>query len=160
MTAGQLTDIKLFSLWQPWASFMELGYKRNETRSWSTAYRGLIAIHAAKTKKALLDADDILERAGFDMSEHITTGGRNLWPLGKIVCVVRLVDCVKTEAVRDSLTRQERAMGDYSDGRFAWMTTDLLSLEPGIPFRGVQGLKPLSPEGVKAIRERLPKLVV
>jgi hypothetical protein len=159
MTAGQLSGIKLFSLWQPWASFMELGYKRNETRSWSTGYRGLIAIHAAKNKTALLDADDILEAAGFDMRESTTVGG-STWPLGEIVCVVRLVDCVKTEAIRDSLTRQERAMGDYSDGRFAWVTTDLHKIEPGIPFRGVQGLKPLSPEGMQAIRERLPQLVL
>jgi hypothetical protein len=43
------TTIKAISLWQPWASLMALGLKRHETRHWPTAYRGPIAIHAAKT---------------------------------------------------------------------------------------------------------------
>ena len=40
--------MKAISLWQPWASAMALGLKRNETRSWETLVRGPIAIHAAK----------------------------------------------------------------------------------------------------------------
>jgi hypothetical protein len=36
------------SLWQPWATAIALGSKRIETRPWATAYRGPLAIHAAK----------------------------------------------------------------------------------------------------------------
>lgn len=41
--------MKAISLWQPWASLVPAGAKPVETRSWSTSYRGPLAIHAAKT---------------------------------------------------------------------------------------------------------------
>jgi hypothetical protein len=40
--------VKALSLWQPWASLVALGVKTIETRSWSTSYRGPLAIHAAR----------------------------------------------------------------------------------------------------------------
>ena len=40
--------MKALTLTQPWASLVAIGAKRIETRSWSTPYRGLLAIHAAK----------------------------------------------------------------------------------------------------------------
>jgi len=40
--------IKAISLWQPWASAMALGFKKNETRHWATKYRGPLLIHAAQ----------------------------------------------------------------------------------------------------------------
>jgi hypothetical protein len=40
--------MKAISLWQPWASAIALGWKKNETRHWSTDYRGPLLIHAAK----------------------------------------------------------------------------------------------------------------
>lgn len=146
--------MKILSLWQPWATFMAIGHKRNETRSWPTSYRGLLAIHAAKNTSALEDADDILSEAGFDMEGRTTVGGTK-WPLGKIVAVVRLVDCVRTEDIRDRLTKCERAMGDYSDGRFAWVTEDLKKLDP-IPWRGMQGLKPMTLDGLSQIAKQHP----
>lgn len=39
--------MKAITLWQPWASFIAIGAKRIETRSWSTSYRGPLAIHAS-----------------------------------------------------------------------------------------------------------------
>lgn len=148
--------MRTLSLWQPWASFMALGYKLNETRSWSTSYRGPLVIHAAKNTKALEEADEILEDAGFDMSARTTIGGTK-WPLGEILAVVTLVDCVPTEKIRDNLTQCEKAMGNYSDGRFAWMMTDRQRIYPGIPFRGLQGLKPISTEGLRLVTARITK---
>src|SRR5258708_5270609 len=42
--------VKALTLWQPWASLIAVGAKTIETRSWSTSYRGPLAIHAAKRK--------------------------------------------------------------------------------------------------------------
>lgn len=42
--------MKTLSLWQPWASLVALGIKTIETRSWSTKYRGPLAIHAARRR--------------------------------------------------------------------------------------------------------------
>jgi len=39
--------VKALTLHQPWASLIAVGAKRIETRSWSTSYRGPLAIHAA-----------------------------------------------------------------------------------------------------------------
>ncbi len=41
-------DRKALTLHQPWASLIALGVKSIETRSWSTSYRGPLAIHAGK----------------------------------------------------------------------------------------------------------------
>lgn len=41
--------MKALTLHQPWASLIALGVKTIETRSWSTSYRGPLAIHAAAT---------------------------------------------------------------------------------------------------------------
>src|SRR3990167_3828953 len=40
--------MKAITLTQPWATLVALGHKRIETRSWTTSYRGPLAIHAAK----------------------------------------------------------------------------------------------------------------
>jgi hypothetical protein len=40
--------MKIFTLWQPWATFIALNLKQFETRHWGTSYRGKLAIHAAK----------------------------------------------------------------------------------------------------------------
>lgn len=36
------------TLRQPWASLVAIGVKQVETRSWTTAYRGPLAIHSSK----------------------------------------------------------------------------------------------------------------
>ena len=42
--------MKAISLWNPWAALIRCGAKTIETRSWSTQYRGQLAIHAAKKR--------------------------------------------------------------------------------------------------------------
>jgi hypothetical protein len=48
-------EYRVLSLWQPWASLVALGVKTIETRSWSTKYRGPLAIHAAARKPTKAD---------------------------------------------------------------------------------------------------------
>lgn len=45
--------MKALSLWEPWATLFALGIKGPETRSWSTNYRGPMAIAAAKTMRGI-----------------------------------------------------------------------------------------------------------
>ena len=40
--------MKALTLTQPWATLVAMGAKRIETRSWTTNYRGPLAIHAGK----------------------------------------------------------------------------------------------------------------
>ncbi len=49
--------MKALTIRQPWASLIAAGVKTIETRSWSTRYRGPLAIHAGKHKPQR-DPDD------------------------------------------------------------------------------------------------------
>lgn len=156
--------MKVLTLTQPWATLAAIGAKRIETRDWRTSYRGPLAIHAAKGlgtggmeglhhrcyhNKAFFDA---LMAAGYYEFNH-SSCLRPL-PLGAIVAVCELRDCriigvelngIPTIAADDMLTRtpimgNERAFGDYSAGRFAWLLANVRALPEPIPAKGALGL--------------------
>jgi hypothetical protein len=90
--------MKALTLYQPWASLVAAGAKTIETRSWSTTYRGRLAIHAGarpvKASDGSLDlwreqtqAHVLNEQLGFD-------DPRGPLPLGAIVATCKLVDVV------------------------------------------------------------------
>src|SRR5690348_6608283 len=85
--------MKALTLTQPWASLVAIGAKRIETRSWSTSYRGPLAIHAAK---------------GFPKSAQEFTqvppvsvlfGRHYEYPRGVVLATCRLVNCVPTQTL-------------------------------------------------------------
>jgi hypothetical protein len=143
--------MKALTLTQPWASLMELGEKEIETRSWYTGYRGPLVIHAAKgfPKWARETADEE------DEFRHALGGltSRDL-PLSQGLCVVELLACVKTtelhkiEAVLGrKMHPHEETFGDYSDGRFAWVTRYLRHIKSDQLVKGALGLWEW-PEGI------------
>lgn len=140
--------MKIISLWEPWMTFMLRGYKKWETRSWAPSYRGPIALHAAKTRECLDDAGFKLTEAGikasiFDPDPPGFPQKPEDWPLGCIVAVATLKDCISTEKATPSA--QEKALGDYSPERFAWVFENFRLVKP-LAFRGMQGLKDLPAE--------------
>lgn len=116
------TTIKAISLWQPWATAMARRDKAIETRSWPTSHRGWLAIHAAKRRP------DNVPRLFGEV------------PLGAVVCIAWMTDCVRTEKLHVSATEEE--WGDYAPGRFGWITDPycLIDLPTPIALRGHQGL--------------------
>lgn len=132
--------MKIITLWEPWASLIAKGYKKWETRSWPTPYRGWVAIHAGKNAKYIEELCFLLVQAGWKKSIFDPDPFPANWPFGCIVAAVDLVDCVPTEKANPS--RQERAFGDYSPGRFAWIFREVRPTKP-LPFRGIPGLKDL-----------------
>lgn len=123
--------MKAVSLWQPWASAIALGLKTIETRGWYTAYRGPLAIHAAK--RWTMD-----QRAFF--MRYCTTGWPDPLPLGSIVAVCVLQDCRPTRDLIVDATQQDREWGNFDTGRYGWVLTDVVRLEKPIPYRGAQQL--------------------
>ncbi len=113
--------MKCISLWQPWASHIAFGNKKIETRSWSTGYRGPLLIHAAKRTDECSDSQ------------------KQALPFGAIVCLVDLVDCRRTEDLRDSISEQEHDLGNYGDGRFGWVMANVRMLATPLPYKGAQG---------------------
>lgn len=150
--------MRVISLTQPWSSLMAWDEKRFETRDWQTSYRGPLAIHASKgfppdcrslcyeepflsVLKRHIDGEFIISLKG--------TGPTTL-PLGQILCVVDLIDCIPTapEGHPKRLTRvpsappaeHEPHFGNYAAGRFVWVTKDVRRLRWPIAAKGALGL--------------------
>lgn len=136
--------MKALTLYEPWASLVAFGHKANETRSWKAPHSAIgqrIAIHAAKTAEHCLLIGPLSKRAGWTEDEfhsHLISVGTD--PYGKILAVATLEACRRVEEVRDVLSDQERAFGDYSNGRFAWILRDVARLQGPLTIRGMQGL--------------------
>lgn len=124
--------MKVITLWQPWASFVADGEKKIETRSFQTKHRGLLAIHAAKTKIGFTQFAN-----GEKFSKAVIAPEK--FPFGKIICVVSLSNVCRTEEIRKSLSSLELALGNYENGRFAWQLKLIHKFKMPIPEVGKQG---------------------
>jgi activating signal cointegrator 1 len=98
--------MKAISLTQPWATLIAIGAKRIETRSFSTSYRGPIAIHAAKGLGPVGGMRGLVEQcqaprfhqAFIDADLPSLFGNHeNPFPLGAIVATANLVHCLSTK---------------------------------------------------------------
>lgn len=129
--------MKAISLWEPWASLIAVGAKRFETRSWATNYRGPLLICAAKGGLSRRDLLDFLE----DLKEEHKIDFRiEDLSFGKAVCVVNLVDCIKTNTMTAAQIGTDAPFGDFSPGRFAWKLENIWKFNQPFPVRGAQGL--------------------
>lgn len=147
--------MKAISLWNPWATLIALGAKTIETRSWSTSYRGEIAIHVAACYSQQLRAI----AAGEPFYTALRPGGVYIDPagvLGMVIATCRLVDCLPIHASGigggiwlDKLPKEpERSFGDYRPGRFAWILADVKRLAEPVPARGRQRMWNWTPKEV------------
>lgn len=150
-------SIRCLSLHQPWASLMKLRAKRWETRDWRAEWRGLIAIHAAKSEKSMgIARENAYFRSALSEIQH---------PFGKILGVGRLADVIPTErwlrtvfAARPTAEAGEYQFGNYNPERFAWSIPEFQSLPEDIHFSAQQGLFPLPQDAIDALTSQLPNL--
>lgn len=138
--------MKALSLVQPWATLVAIGAKRIETRSWSTSYRGPIAIHASKSFPGDVQClvrempyRKYLEQAGFGQPWQL--------PRGQVIATCRLVDVLPTcrgaepcPAWMPSQDSDEWRFGEYSDRRFGWILEDVKILAEPVAAKGSLGL--------------------
>jgi hypothetical protein len=131
--------VKALSVMQPWASLIACGAKRYETRSWATSYRGPLAIHASAgfPRGARARLDDAAFALALARGGYPSAGAL---PLGRVVAVAVLADCVPTVPLVDGLDSEERAFGDYAPGRWAWRLEGVRALPAPVPARGRLGL--------------------
>lgn len=138
--------MRALSLVQPWASLVAFGEKRIESRSWGTAYRGPMAIHAAKG----LSRDD-RDFAATDpaIQEALARHGATLddLPRGAVIATARLIDVLSTNGPAVDLALDsgeyppdEEAFGDYGPDRFAWLLVDVTALPVPVAAKGSLGL--------------------
>ncbi|MEK3874956.1 ASCH domain-containing protein [Paenibacillus sp. FSL M7-0420] len=129
--------MKILTIRQPWATLIALGEKQIETRTWRTAHRGELAIHAGmQVNKAICRTEpyqSLLARYGYTAD--------NL-PTGKIIAVSRIADCCE---VTPELAQQgwpggnEYVFGNYAEGRYAWKLEEVVPLVHPIPAKGRLG---------------------
>jgi hypothetical protein len=144
--------MKTLTLTQPWASLVAAGMKKWETRSWSTKYRGPLAIHAAKGYPRdarqfafQLFFHSLKDGSGFDPKHPLLSRGfaealiaSEHLPRGVVLCTCMLIDCIPTDNAAP--TNQEEYLGDYGPGRFAWRLDNVQRLPDHVPARGRLGL--------------------
>jgi len=125
--------MKALTISQPYASLIASGEKWIENRTWSTRYRGPLAIHAGRGTQ-YLSRDELAD-----------------YPTGAIVAVGRLAACVRYRRGDDVLARDaplcgsRRTWGElvahpYTEGPWCWVIEDVVRLARPIPCRGQVGL--------------------
>jgi len=79
--------VKVLTVRQPWAWAIIFAGKDVENRSWTSTYRGPVAIHAGRRFDEP-GAGQVLATTGFDVPDHVRTD------TGLIIGVVDLIDVV------------------------------------------------------------------
>jgi len=145
--------MKAITVHQPHATLIALGEKGNETRSWTTKYRGPLAIHAGKKVYK-----DLCEQEPFKsvLAKHGYTAD-NL-PTGCVVAIANLADClpIHLDHTGDAVLLDHKGspvhwigngsnefhFGFYDNGRFAWQLKDINQIpkECQVPVKGQQRL--------------------
>ena len=173
--------MKALTLTQPWATLVALGEKRIETRSWSTSYRGRLAIHAAKGLGPVGGKDGLRRLVNQEPFKSALrsfpgfwgeTGGvsRPVLPLGAVVAVVNLRGCVSGDLApaaqtliddgRDAVAQRfaeaprEEEFGFYGPGRFAWLLDDIRPIAP-VDESGELGLWDLRPAALRDVQAQI-----
>jgi hypothetical protein len=114
--------MKALTICQPWAhAILHLG-KTVENRTWATAYRGPLVIHAGKSRKYLGDR----------LNDGSPTPPESAMSFGAIVGVVQLVNCLPV--------RQVDPGNVWAEGPWCWLLADPRPLAQPVPYRGQMGL--------------------
>lgn len=120
--------MKAFTVYQPYAYAILTGLKEYETRPRRTNIRGRVAVHAARGNPKFVSM-----AAAMALPEQI-----KLY-FGAVLGTVEIVDCLPVEEVIGTLTERERALGDYSKGRWAWVLKNPVMFDTPVPAKGKQG---------------------
>ena len=125
--------MKALTVRQPFATLLVAGVKRYETRTMMTRHRGLLAIHAGLGKgripEGVTHKDDLVIHQGV------------AWPAprGYVLGTVVVVDCVPTDYLHD-LDDEQRELGNFAPGRFAWVVEHPRLFGEPIPATGKLGM--------------------
>lgn len=128
--------MKAITIKQPFASLITAGLKEYEFRTWKTAYRGELLIHAGKS----VDAEAMKRFAGYGLT----------FPAGCIIAKATLTECVRvTEDFREELRQKN---GPVYAG-----TTEAADWEGyGFRLENVQRLEPVYVNGMLGLWEYDP----
>jgi hypothetical protein len=125
--------IRVLSIRQPWASMLMLGFKSSEIRTMPTHIRGLVAIHASKSKPSQKEVD-WLRSYGYNVSTTLSKG--------VILGTISLTGCTKIESKGHFRSTVDAHMNNpdwYKDGLYAWEMEDPKLLDIPIEYTPLRG---------------------
>lgn len=125
--------MKVLSIKEPYATLLMKKIKHIETRSWKTNYRGEIYIHVSgKILEKQAKQNKVIQNLIRDISMNY----------GYIICKGNLVDCIymdKEYIEKIKKDKKEYLLGDYQEGRYAWIIKDIKEIKP-IKAKGQLGI--------------------
>lgn len=151
---------RCLSVRRPWAPLITLGYKGVENRSWHTAYRGRIAIHASNGDELaayqrwlyegdaaddthgpiLCDATQLAEFRKYMRGQH--GPALNELRVGPgIIGTVEIIDVVDMTASDDAYTRIPNESDGYSLPPWCWYTGGSFAWVLANPVAFIQPIK-------------------
>ena len=125
--------IKCLSIRQPWATWIMLGKKNIETRSWKCSHTGPLLIHAGLNDSAMRSREcrNIMLDYGLVHESY---------PVGVILGAVTMKGCYPVSAYLPNLRKRELEMGDYSAGRYGWLLEVKNVFKSPVKYTGKLGL--------------------
>ena len=138
--------MKVISIIQPWATLIALVEKKFETRSWRTNHTGKLAIYSSKKiDRSAFSREPIVQT----LINHGIVTLENL-PTGKILATCKLEGCFEViENKGDSALLGNEAyiasgieyhLGDFNEGRYGWLFSNVNVLNEPIQAKGQLGL--------------------
>jgi hypothetical protein len=138
--------MKALTVLQPYAELIADGEKTVENRSWPTNHRGLLLIHAGKSK-AFVGQDTPLPTLPRKMD------------YGAIVAICELVDCVHYTPGRGGVKPPSdyRWLETYvyAEGSQCWILDNIRRLPHVVPCNGQQGLWEVNGELLALVEKQL-----
>ncbi len=130
--------MKCLTVHQPWAALLMLGARLDHVRDWMPAFRGRLAVHAARRfapeDQLLCEREpirSILRQAGLSRLDL---------PRGAILGTAHLSEVIPRAVFeRERLPLFEPAAVP-GDGQYVWHFTDPVRLPRPVPWRGQLGL--------------------
>lgn len=125
--------MKALTICQPYAELIARGDKRVENRTWPTSYRGLMYIHAGKSREWLADEaeqsdDDPQANYGIPIADMA---------FGQVIAVAHLIDCVPIETGAKKYPWMDNHV--HAEGPWCWILENPKRVEP-FAWRGQLGL--------------------
>lgn len=152
---------KVLSIKQPWASMIVRGLKRFEVRSWSTAYRGPLIIHASQAAPTRAFADEVFDenpelgklmaKVGMSSLEDLRA-----LPRSALVGVVTLKDVLTSDAVAKVTTVDDATvLGGLDHENTYWLLQNAIEIEPISGINGKLNLWELDAKEATLFAKRL-----
>lgn len=144
--------MRALTIRQPWASLVAIGVKHIETRSWPTKYRGELLIHAGLAVPPIEPVGDWCPDRflGEWRLQHYGSGCPGApddvpLPLGAVVAVATLADCVPIETPESEIARAERMVWTSGAGdlKLAHYDGSLLPEHPWVDDADIEDQLPL-----------------